>query len=54
MQGNYLAAAGVQGAAPGSGHWTLHESEAFLGISLNRDRRSLAAAVDWVNVERAE
>jgi hypothetical protein len=51
MQGKYLAAAGVQGAAPGSGVWTLHETEAFVSISLNRDRRSLAAAVDWVSVE---
>jgi hypothetical protein len=51
MQGKYLAAAGVQGAADGSGVWSLHESEAFLAISLNRDRRALSAAVDWVNVE---
>jgi hypothetical protein len=29
-----------------------HESDAFLKISLERDRRSLAAAVDWVNIER--
>jgi hypothetical protein len=54
MQGNYLAAAGVQGAAAGSGVWTVHETEAFVGISLNRDRRSLTAAVDWVTVERTE
>lgn len=52
MQGNYLAAAGVQGAAPASGAWALHESNAFLRISLERDQRSLSAAVDWVNVER--
>lgn len=52
MQGSYLAAAGVQGAAAGSGAWVLDGADAFLGISLNRDRRSLAAAVDWVNVER--
>jgi hypothetical protein len=44
----------VQGAAPGSGEWVLHESDAFLPISLNRDRRTLAAAVDWVNVERVQ
>ena len=52
MQGNYLAAAGLQGAAPGSGAWVLHEADAFLPLTLNRDRRNLAAAVDWVNVER--
>jgi hypothetical protein len=52
MQDNYLAAAGVQGAAPGSAAWVRHESDAFLKISLERDRRSLAAAVDWVNIER--
>jgi hypothetical protein len=51
MQNHYLAAAGIQGAAAGSGTWTLHEAGAFLKISLERDRRSLAAAVDWVNVE---
>jgi hypothetical protein len=54
IQGHYLAAAGVQGAAAGSGAWVLHESEAFLKISLERDRRALAAAVDWVEVERAK
>jgi hypothetical protein len=52
MQGNYLAAAGVQGAAPGSGAWVLDGTNAFLRISLTRDRRTLAAAVDWVTVER--
>ncbi|MCC6453692.1 MAG: hypothetical protein IT328_01990 [Caldilineaceae bacterium] len=54
MEGNYLAAVGVQGAAPGSGAWVLHESNAFLRISLVRDRRTLAAAVDWVKVEQAQ
>ena len=52
MQGNYLAAAGLQGAAPESGAWVLHETDAFLPLTLNRDRRNLSAAVDWVNVER--
>lgn len=54
MQGRYLAAAGVQGAAPGSGAWELHENGAFLRISLQRDQRNLAAAVDWVSVERVQ
>lgn len=51
LQGNYLAAAGVQGAAPASGEWMVGQPEAGLSISLNRDRRNLAAAVDWVSVE---
>jgi hypothetical protein len=52
LQGKYLAAAGVQGAAPGSGAAVLDDASAFLQISLDRDRRNLAAAVDWVDVGR--
>ena len=52
MQGSYLAAVGVQGAGPGSGAWVIDANNAFLRISLNRDQRHLAAAVDWVNVEQ--
>jgi hypothetical protein len=52
MQGSYLAAVGVQGAAPGSAAWWLDENNAFLRVSLNRDQRNLAAAVDWIQVER--
>lgn len=51
MQGNYLAAVGVQGAIPGSAAWVLHEADAYLGLTLNRDRRDLSAAVDWIRVE---
>jgi hypothetical protein len=50
MQGNYLAAVGVQGAAPGSAAWTRHEESAFVRVSLNHDRRELAAAVDWIRI----
>ena len=51
MQGNYLAAVGVQGAASGSAAWTRHEERAFVRVSLNPDRRALAAAVDWISLE---
>ena len=50
MQGNYLAAVGVQGAAPGSATWTRQDESAFVRVSLNPDRRDLAAAVDWITV----
>ena len=48
---NYFALIGVQQSALGSAAVTLDPNEAFLSISLNRDRRPLAAAVDWVAVE---
>lgn len=54
LRGQYFAVAGVQGAAPGSAVQVLHEQDAFLRISLERDRRTLAAAVDWVEVVRSE
>jgi hypothetical protein len=52
LRGKYLAAAGVQGASPGSGAVVLDDASAFLQITLDRDRRNLAAAVDWVDVGR--
>lgn len=52
LQGTYFAIAGVQGAAPGTAAQAVDASEAFLRISLDRDRRPLAAAVDWLRVER--
>ncbi|MFN8487066.1 MAG: interleukin-like EMT inducer domain-containing protein [Caldilineaceae bacterium] len=52
LHGQHFALIGVQGAAPGSAALTLDPKEAFLSLSLNRDRRTLAAAVDWVRVER--
>lgn len=54
MQGHYLAWVGVRGAAPGSAVWTRHEADAFLSVSRNRDRRDLAAAVDWLTVGPVE
>ncbi|MCC6168277.1 MAG: hypothetical protein IT329_13705 [Caldilineaceae bacterium] len=52
LQGQAFAIVGVQGAAPGSAAQSIAPGEAFLSISLNRDRRPLAAAVDWVEVGR--
>ena len=52
LEGSYFALVGVQGATPGSAALVIDPNEAFLRISLNRDRRPLAAAVDWVEVTR--
>ncbi len=46
----YVAIAGVKGASPGSAAQAVDANDAFLRVSLNRDRRPLAAAVDWVSV----
>ena len=54
VQNQYFVIAGVQGAAPGSAELAVGGEDAFLRISLNRDRRMLAAAVDWVEVQGDE
>jgi len=54
IEGNHFALVGVQGATPGSAALVIDPSEAFLRISLNRDRRPLAAAVDWVAIGKGE
>ena len=53
LQGNYFAIAGVGGAAPGSAVTVIDPGEAFIRVSLNRDRRPLAAAVDWAEIQPA-
>jgi hypothetical protein len=50
VRGNYFAIAGVKGAASGTAAQVIDANDAFLRISLNRDRRPLAAAVDWVQI----
>lgn len=50
VQEQYVAIIGVQGAAPGSAAQALDPNEAYLSISRNRDRRTLAAAVDWIEI----
>ena len=50
VRGAYFAVAGVKGASPGSAAQVVDANDAFLRVSLNRDRRPLAAAVDWVSV----
>jgi hypothetical protein len=52
LQGQHFAIIGVQGSAPGSAAIVTDPERAFLRISLERDRRSLAAAVDRVTIER--
>jgi hypothetical protein len=52
LRGQYFAIVGVQGAAPGNAAIVVHPDDAFLRISLEPDRRTLAAAVDWVRIER--
>lgn len=48
----YFSVIGVQGVGPGRGVTVAAAEEAFLPISLNRDRRTLAGAVDWIAVTR--
>jgi hypothetical protein len=50
LQEQYFAIVGVKGAAPGAAAQTVDAADAFLRMSLNRDRRPLAAAVDWVSI----
>ena len=52
LQGQHFAIIGVQGAQPGSAALTIDPTNAFLRVSLDRDRRPLAAAVDWVRLAR--
>jgi hypothetical protein len=54
LQNQYFALAGVQGAAPGTAAQTVDPADAFLRVSLERDRRLLAAFVDWVEVESGD
>ncbi|MCB9114936.1 MAG: hypothetical protein H6639_08285 [Caldilineaceae bacterium] len=46
----YFAIAGVKDGSPGSAAQVVDANDAFLRVSLNRDRRPLAAAVDWISV----
>lgn len=52
VRGRQIAVVGVKGAAPGSAAQVIDDKEAFLRVSLNRDRRPLAAAVDSVQISR--
>ena len=54
LQENYFALIGVQGAEAGSAAQAVDPNEAFLSISLNRDRRTLTAAVDWIEITPVE
>jgi hypothetical protein len=50
-KGRQWALVGVKGAPPGAAALSIAEESAYLSISLNRDRRPLAAAVDWVEIK---
>ena len=50
LSGQHFAIAGVQGAPAGTAAVVVDPTEAFLRISLNRDRRPLAAAVDRLDI----
>jgi hypothetical protein len=50
LRGNYLSLAGVKGATSGAAAQVIDPIEAFLRISLNRDRRTLAGAVGVVEI----
>jgi hypothetical protein len=54
LRGQHFALVGVQGAAPGSAAQVIDSQAAFLRISLERERRTLAAAVDWVEITRSD
>jgi hypothetical protein len=50
LHGHYFSIVGVQGAQPGSAALTVDPASAYMRIGLDPDRRSLAAAVDWVEI----
>jgi len=50
LHDQYFALIGVKGATPGSAALQVDANEAFLRISLERDRRPLAGVVDWVTI----
>ena len=52
VQEQYMAIVGVKGANSGSAAVSVDANEAFLRVSLHQDRRSLAGAVDWVEIGR--
>jgi hypothetical protein len=52
VRGQHFAIAGVKGAESGAAAQVIDANDAFLRVSLNRDRRPLAAAVDWVQIGR--
>ncbi len=50
LHSHYFAVVGLSGATLGSAAQVVDVNEAFLRISLERDRRTLAAAIDWVKI----
>lgn len=50
LQESYFSMVGIQGASPGSAATEISPGGAFLRISLDRDRRPLSAAVDWIEL----
>ena len=52
VRGKHFAIAGVKGAMSGAAVQVIDANDAFLRVSLNRDRRPLAAAVDWLKIGR--
>ncbi|MBI1295370.1 hypothetical protein GC175_10495 [bacterium] len=52
VQGSYFSIVGVKGAQPGTALQVVGETEAFLRIGLNPDRRTLAAAVGTMSLTR--
>lgn len=51
LAGQAFAIIGVGGAEPGSAAVEVQPDSAYLRIGLNEDRRTLAGAVDWVEIE---
>jgi hypothetical protein len=54
LAGQHFVMVGVKGAPASSALSVLHPTQAFAALSRNRDRRTLAAAVDRVEIRRVE
>jgi len=52
VRGQHFAIVGVKGAESGAAAQVIDAHDAFLRVSLHRDRRPLAAAVDWIQIGR--
>lgn len=52
VAGNHLAMVGLKGAEPGTAALEMQPERAFVAVSLNQDRRTLAGAVSEISVSR--
>ncbi len=52
LRGQSFVIVGVKGAALSNASVTIDPQKAFVSVSLEKDRRTLAAAVDWAEVQK--